>query len=185
MVVVVAAMFVTAEYRRGYARTSSAYCFLGAAPLSHVLGSSGVMNPAILTGAGVALMSRFDAGAALDLMRESGTTVLLGVPTMCIALLQAAGSSDDLPALRIVHAGGASLSPELVQAVTTRFGCEVLEGYGMTEAAGVVATHRTGQRCKLGSVQNRPTESSSVSSTIAATPSSAGRSERSSSAEQA
>ena len=125
---------------------------LGAAPLSHVLGQSGVMNPAILAGAGVALMSRFDAGAALDLMRESGTTVLLGVPTMCIALLQAAGSSDEVPALRIVHAGGASLSPELVQAVTARFGCEVLEGYGMTEAAGVVSTHRTGQRCKLGSV---------------------------------
>jgi long-chain acyl-CoA synthetase len=133
-------------------RLGSGDVVLGAAPLSHVLGQSGVMNPAILAGAGVALMSRFEAGAALDLMRESGTTILLGVPTMCIALLQAAGSSGEVPPLRIVHAGGASLSPELVQTVTARFGCEVLEGYGMTEVAGVVSTHRTGQRCKLGSV---------------------------------
>jgi long-chain acyl-CoA synthetase len=125
---------------------------LGAAPLSHVLGQSGVMNPAIVAGAGVALMSRFDAGVALELMRRSGTTVLLGVPTMCIALLEAARSMDEPPQLRIVHAGGASLSPELVRAVTDRFGSEVLEGYGMTETAGVVSTHRTGQRSKLGSV---------------------------------
>jgi long-chain acyl-CoA synthetase len=125
---------------------------LGAAPLSHVLGQSGVMNPAIVAGAGVALMSRFEAGAALELMRRSRTTVLLGVPTMCIALLEAARSMDEPPQLRIVHAGGASLSPELVRAVTDRFGSEVLEGYGMTETAGVVSTHRTGQRSKLGSV---------------------------------
>jgi long-chain acyl-CoA synthetase len=125
---------------------------LGAAPLSHVLGQSGVMNPAILAGACVALMPRFEAGPALDLMRRTRTTVLLGVPTMCIALLQAAGSTGDLPPLRVVHAGGASLAPDTLRAFTTRFGCEVLEGYGMTETAGTISTHRVGQRVKPGSV---------------------------------
>jgi long-chain acyl-CoA synthetase len=125
---------------------------LGAAPLSHVLGQSGVMNPAILAGACVALIDRFDAEMALDLMRHTGTTVLLGVPTMCVGLLQAAGSGAELPPLRVVHAGGASLAPETLRAFASRFGCEVVEGYGMTETAGVISTHRVGQRCKPASV---------------------------------
>jgi long-chain acyl-CoA synthetase len=71
---------------------------------------------------------------------------------MCIALLEAAGSAAQLPPLRAVHAGGASLAPETLRAFVSRFGCEVVEGYGMTETAGTVATHRIGQRCKPGSV---------------------------------
>jgi long-chain acyl-CoA synthetase len=125
---------------------------LGAAPLSHVLGQSGVMNPAILTGACVALMDRFEAESALELMRRTGTTVFLGVPTMCVELLQAAGSDAEVPPLRVVHAGGASLAPETLRAFSSRFGCEVVEGYGMTETGGVISTHRVGQRCKPASV---------------------------------
>jgi long-chain acyl-CoA synthetase len=125
--------------------------FLGAAPLSHVLGQNGIMNPAIVAGAAVALMGRFEAGAALELMRLTGTTVLLGAPTMCIALLEAAGSTTELPPLRVAHVGGAPLAPETFRAFTARFGCEVLEGFGMTETAGTVTAHRFGQRCKPGS----------------------------------
>ena len=128
---------------------------LGATPLSHVLGQSGIMSPAIAAGACVALMGRFDAETALDVMRRTGTTVLLGVPTMCIALLQAAGRAAELPPLRVVHAGGASLAPDTLRAFAARFGCEFLEGYGMTETAGTVATHRVGQPCKPGSVGTR------------------------------
>ncbi len=128
---------------------------LGATPFSHVLGQSGIMSPAIAAGACVALMGRFDAETALDVMRRTGTTVLLGVPTMCIALLQAAGRAAELPPLRVVHAGGASLAPDTLRAFAARFGCEFLEGYGMTETAGTVATHRVGQPCKPGSVGTR------------------------------
>ena len=39
---------------------------LAAAPLSHVLGMSGVMNASLLSGGAIALMDRFDAAAALD-----------------------------------------------------------------------------------------------------------------------
>jgi long-chain acyl-CoA synthetase len=125
---------------------------LGAAPLAHIIGLTAVMNAPIVAGASVALMPRFEATAALDLMVRSSTTVFLGVPTMCIALLAAAQSAAALPPLRVAHIGGASLAPEMLHAFGSRFGCEVVEGYGMTETSGPVSTHRLGQRCKPGSV---------------------------------
>jgi long-chain acyl-CoA synthetase len=44
------------------------------------------------------------------------------------------------------------MAPETLRAFAARFGCEVLEGYGITETAGTVTAHRIGQRCKPGSV---------------------------------
>lgn len=125
---------------------------LGAVPLAHVFGLSAVLNAPVLRGSCVALMSRFEAAAALEVMVRSATTVFLGVPTMCLALLEAAGASAAVPPLRIAHSGGASLSPETLRAFASRFGCDVVEGYGMTEVGGLVATHRLGRTIKPGSV---------------------------------
>ncbi len=125
---------------------------LGAAPFSHVFGLAGVLNPAITAGACIALMPRFDAEAALALMQRESAEVFLGVPSMCIALLRAADAGGAVPKLRVAHVGGAPLAPETLHAFADRFGCAVLEGYGMTETAGGVVSHVSGQLCKPGSV---------------------------------
>jgi long-chain acyl-CoA synthetase len=125
---------------------------LGAAPFSHIFGLAGVLNPAVATGACIALLPRFDADAALALMLRESAEVFLGVPSMCIALLRAAEAGAAVPKLRVAHVGGAPLSPETLHAFAGRFGCEVLEGYGMTETAGGCVSHVSGQRCKPGSV---------------------------------
>jgi long-chain acyl-CoA synthetase len=123
---------------------------LGSTPLSHVLGQSGVMNAAIACGACVALLPRFDPQAALELMSE-GASVFLGVPTMCKAMLQATEGVETVPSLRVAHVGGAPLPPETLRAFAARFGCQVLEGYGMTEV-GTASSHRPGQDVRPGSV---------------------------------
>ena len=64
-------------------------------------------------GGAIAVERRFDARQTLDLMTELGTTVLLGVPTMCIALSEAARSRRRLPPLRIAHVGGAAVPAEV------------------------------------------------------------------------
>ena len=125
---------------------------LGAAPFTHIFGLSGVINPALASGACIALMARFDAEAALALMAREGAEVLLAVPSMCIALLRAAEGAAVTPRLRVVHVGGAPLPPETLHAFAARFGCAVLEGYGMTETAGGAVSHVSGQVCKPGSV---------------------------------
>ena len=111
------------------------------------------MSPAIAAGACVALMGRFEAEAALDVMCRTGTTVLLGVPTMCIALLQAAGGASEAAAAA-GRARRAAHRWRRTRCARSRPGSAAssLEGYGMTETAGTVATHRVGQPCKPGSV---------------------------------
>jgi len=124
---------------------------LGAAPLAHVLGQ-GAVNMAVAAGSAVALVRRFDPADALELLERTGTTIFLGVPTMCLELLRLAEGAASVPHLRVAHVGGAPLAPETLHAFAARFGCAVLEGYGMTETAGTLTTHRLGRPVKPGSV---------------------------------
>jgi long-chain acyl-CoA synthetase len=125
---------------------------LGAAPFSHVLGQVSGLVSTFMTGGAVAVVPRFDAEATLGLMTDTGTTILLGVPTMCIALCQAARSATELPPVRIAHVGGAPVPVEVARDFERTFGGEVYEGYGLTELSGIATTYTTGQPRKPGSV---------------------------------
>ena len=125
---------------------------LGAAPFSHVLGQSTGIVSTLLAGAAVAVVERFDPAEALATMSETRTTILLGVPTMCIALCQAARDTGKRPPVRIAHLGGASVPIEVAHDFERTFGGEVYEGYGLTEMSGIATTYTVGQRRKPGSV---------------------------------
>ncbi|HEX3268743.1 MAG TPA: AMP-binding protein [Gaiellaceae bacterium] len=125
---------------------------LGAAPFSHVLGlATGVLST-LLSGSAIAVVRRFEAERTLALMTETGTTILLGVPTMCIALCQAARSAERLPPVRIAHVGGAAVPVEVARDFERVFGGEVYEGYGLTELSGIATTYLRGQTPRPGSV---------------------------------
>jgi long-chain acyl-CoA synthetase len=125
---------------------------LGAAPFSHVLGlATGVLST-LLSGSAIAVVRRFEAELTLALMTEARTTILLGVPTMCIALCQAARSAERLPPVRIAHVGGAAVPVEVARDFERVFGGEVYEGYGLTELSGIATTYVRGQTPRPGSV---------------------------------
>ena len=124
----------------------------GAAPLAHVLGMSGCMNATIAAGACLALVPRFEAQAALELIEREGVSILLGVPSMCTALLAASAESGLAPVIRIAHVGGAPVAVELLHAFEARFGGIVLEGYGMTESGGTTTLNHAGRERRPGSV---------------------------------
>ena len=125
---------------------------LGAAPFAHVLGQSTGLVSSFLAGAAVAVVERFEATQTLAEMTRTQTTILLGVPTMCIALCQAARSADSLPPLRIAHVGGAAVPAEVARDFERTFGAEVVEGYGLTELSGIATTYTLGQPRRVGSV---------------------------------
>ena len=125
---------------------------LGAAPFSHVLGLATGIFSTLTSGAAIAIVRRFEPEPTLALMTETGTTILLGVPTMCIALCQAARSADALPPIRIAHVGGAAVPAEVARDFERTFGGEVYEGYGLTEVSGIGTTYVAGQERKVGSV---------------------------------
>ena len=109
---------------------------LAVAPLSHVLGMSGVMNASLLSGGALALMDRFDAAAALETIRRTRTTGVMGAPQMFAALVREARRVGAAPPLRFAMAGGAALATELARTVEETFGCALRDGYGMSEVGG-------------------------------------------------
>jgi long-chain acyl-CoA synthetase len=106
---------------------------LGALPLPHSFGMSAVLNASVLAGAAVALMERFEAAAALELVARHRVTVLQGVPTMLGRLAQAAAAPPE--SLRLVVVSGAPLPHALATAVHRRLCATVVERYGMTEVS--------------------------------------------------
>jgi long-chain acyl-CoA synthetase len=125
---------------------------LGAAPFSHVLGQATGILSTFMAGAAIAVVPRFQAQAALPFMATSRTTVLLGVPTMCVMLCEAARDAEALPPLRVAHVGGAPVPLEVARAFERAFGADVREGYGLTELSGIATTYLPGEVRRAGSV---------------------------------
>ncbi|MFW0785891.1 AMP-binding protein [Gordonia sp. CPCC 206044] len=108
-------------------------------PLFHVFGQSSVMMSALTGGGSLSLLKRFTPDAMVEMIRRDRLTVVCGVPTMWNALLhnRTESATDDFAHLRIAVSGGASLPGEVARAFEARYGCTLLEGYGLTETAAM------------------------------------------------
>ncbi|PWU51401.1 long-chain-fatty-acid--CoA ligase [Micromonospora globispora] len=125
----------------------------GALPLFHSFGQTIALNCAVASGACLTLLPRFDAAQALEILVRHRVTVFAGVPTMYAALLQAAGSDEpDLSALRTCVSGGAALPVELLRRFEEKFGCIILEGYGLSETSPVASFNHPDRPRKAGTI---------------------------------
>ncbi|MCW2582857.1 MAG: fcs [Klenkia sp.] len=108
---------------------------LGLAPLFHVGGLNGTVNPTLLRGGCVVLVRGFDPAGTLQVISEQRVTSFFAVPTMLDALARQPGFATlDLSALRTVAAAGAPLPLPLLRTWLDR-GITVQQAYGMTETA--------------------------------------------------
>ncbi len=86
---------------------------------------------------------------------ENGVTILMGVPAMYNYVYHSIDPSvidRDLLKLKYAFCGAAPLSVELIRGFREKFGVEIIEGYGLTEATGVSTINPVlGQR-KPGSI---------------------------------
>lgn len=115
---------------------------LGVLPMFHVFANTCVLNRTVLKGGMMVLLPRFEAGAALAAVSRTRATTLPGVPTMYRALLDhPAVAKTDFSSLRICISGGAPMPAELREAFARRTGAALVEGYGLTESAGVVSAN--------------------------------------------
>jgi long-chain acyl-CoA synthetase len=108
---------------------------VGALPLFHAFGQTCSMNAIWRAGATLALLPRFDAARAIELMVSEHVTVFHGVPTMYVSLLAAAVSFHELPKLRFCVSGGAALPVAVLERFEATFGTKIYEGYGLSETS--------------------------------------------------
>src|SRR3546814_6842246 len=115
---------------------------LGVLPFFHVFANTCVLNRTVLTGGSITMLPRFAAKPALAAIPRTKTTALPGVPTMYQALLDhPALAATDFSSLRICISGGAPMAAELREKFVAATGASLVEGYGLTESSGVVATN--------------------------------------------
>lgn len=123
-----------------------------ALPCAHVYGNV-VMNGAFMTGMKLVLMPRFDPVEALRLIQEHRATMFEGVPTMFMYMLNEPAFDDyDLSSLTRCTVGGQTMPVAKMEEVERRFGCPLLELWGMTEIAGLGLTHPFYGTNRLGSI---------------------------------
>ena len=123
-----------------------------ALPCPHVYGNV-VFNGAMMYGLTLVLHSRFDASEILGSIQAHRATMLEAVPTMYMYMLAHPGfGTFDLSTLTRCTVGGQTMPVAKMQEVERRFGCPLIELWGMTEIAGLGTTFPCYGPHTLGSI---------------------------------
>lgn len=112
--------------------------FIAVLPFFHIYGMTVLMNCGLRIGATIITMPRFDLEQFLSLHQEHGITRSFVAPPIVVALAKHPMVDQyDLSALQQVFSGAAPLSAELALEAGARIGCEIVQGFGMTEMSPV------------------------------------------------
>ncbi|MGD9799580.1 MAG: class I adenylate-forming enzyme family protein [Parvularculaceae bacterium] len=119
-------------------------------PLFHVTGSHAIFLLSWIAGRRMAVMYRWDAKRAVELINEHRLTNFVGVPSQSFELIDAAGPTP-MPTLVDIGSGGAKRPAEQVKKLKQKFAkANPSSGYGLTE------TNAAGCVISLADYQKRP-----------------------------
>jgi len=111
---------------------------LAVLPFFHIYGMTVMMNAGIHRRQTVVTMPRFDLAEFLQVISAHRVGRVYIAPPLAVALAKHPIVDDyDLSCVEVILSGAAPLDAELGGAVGRRLGCEVLQGYGMTEMSPV------------------------------------------------
>jgi len=115
---------------------------LSVLPLFHAAGFGAYLHIGFATGATTVLMDRFDLGQLLANIERYRVTSAIFVPPILLAMSKSPLAEQyDLSSMGDIVSGAAPVGRELGELFTSRFGCDLREVYGMTEASP--GTHLT------------------------------------------
>lgn len=115
---------------------------MGALPFFHVFANTALLNHAMVTGASIAMVPRFETKQVLETIQRYRCTGFPGVPTMFQALLDHPDlAKTDLSSLKVCISGGAPMPAPVHDRFEEATGVRLVEGYGLTESSGVVSAN--------------------------------------------
>ncbi|MGB9179644.1 MAG: 4-coumarate--CoA ligase family protein, partial [Pyrinomonadaceae bacterium] len=131
--------------------TDTLICVL---PLFHIYGLMVIMSLGLYHGCTLVTMPRFELEKFLNNLQEHRVTMAHVVPPIILALSKhPIVDSYDLSSLHTIFSGAAPLGDSLISECTTRLGCHIRQGYGMTETSPVThASPHDPAECKSGSI---------------------------------
>ncbi|HKG79358.1 MAG TPA: AMP-binding protein, partial [Pyrinomonadaceae bacterium] len=131
--------------------TDTLICVL---PLFHIYGLVVVLNMGLYTGATIVMMPRFELESFLKAVQDYDVSLAHIVPPIVLALSKnPIVDNYKLPKLKTLFSGAAPLGEELTRACMDRLGCNIRQGYGMTETSPVTHSSPAPPRAsKFGSV---------------------------------
>lgn len=127
---------------------------IGILPFFHIYGLTVLMNISLAVGATVVVLPRFELESFLTTLERYRVTYASVAPPTVLALAkQDIVDNYDLSRLRMIVSGAAPLSAELTAACSARLGCQIVQGFGLTEASPVTHVSATSpDAITLGSV---------------------------------
>ncbi len=127
--------------------------FMGALPFFHVFANTALLNHAMVTGASIAMVPRFETKQVLETIQRYRCTGFPGVPTMFQAILDHPDlAKTDLSSLKVCISGGAPMPGPVHERFEATTGVRVCEGYGLTESSGVVSANPYDGTRKRGTI---------------------------------
>ena len=127
---------------------------LGLLPFFHIFGMVVIMMGAIVQGAPVVTLPKFELPVFLETIQKYRVTVASVVPPILLALAKhPLVANYDLSSMRFFGSGAAPLGEDLASAAAQRLKVKVRQGYGLTETSPVTHFHPIdGERLSYGSV---------------------------------
>ncbi len=115
---------------------------LGVLPFFHIYGMIVIMSGALVNGATIVSLPRFELEQFLQVLQDQRITLAYVVPPIIIALAKhPAVANYNLSTLRMIGSGAAPLGPQIAGACAERLQVRVRQGYGLTETSPVTHFH--------------------------------------------
>jgi len=122
----------------GFQQTDKDKVILFALPMHHAMGLVGVLLTTVYTGGTVIVVSGLSIKGVMETIERERGTLFMAVPyiyALMVDMAEKDGIESDLSSLRLWGSAGAPLSHGIIRRFKQHFGMDLIDFWGLTEAA--------------------------------------------------